>query len=120
MKILFALTCISFIIYSIFLATIIRLHTKKPFNSSFFTLCIPLGVVDLLSILNSYINHKLPDWGWYTTNFNTSSWYANVMAKVGMNITYFCGYCQSLSLLALAFNRCTVFLCPLRHQQVSK
>lgn len=51
---------ISFVIYILIIATIIRYRKENDFKSSFFALWISLGIADCYMFLHSYILMRLP------------------------------------------------------------
>ncbi|KAK6038000.1 hypothetical protein COOONC_24495 [Cooperia oncophora] len=65
-KIFFAYWIITVPFYIMIVYFMIRAQIKKVPNltSSFYTLCITTGIIDIVGLLNNYFGAVLPRWGW--------------------------------------------------------
>ncbi len=66
-------------IYIMVITVIIKFRNEHPFNkSSFFHLCVILGVLDCFQLLFLYTAWKLPSWGVFSAFFVSFKYWPNV------------------------------------------
>ncbi|KAK6060568.1 hypothetical protein COOONC_01771 [Cooperia oncophora] len=101
-KIFFAYWLITVPFYIMLVVFMIHAQVKKAPNltSSFYTLCITTGIIDIVTLLNNYFGAVLPRWGWIAS-------------------LKFQGTMQATSTSLLALNRLSAVLFPYRYDQVS-
>ncbi len=104
----------SLILYCMFLYLIFKNRNKHPFNSSFYRICMFLGVVDCLQLAVAYAIEKpllwaapLPHVRWIVQG--GGHWLA---PKVHAVFAFAFRWCQHLGVTTLAVNRCYAVLQP--------
>uniref|UniRef100_A0A914WH38 Uncharacterized protein n=1 Tax=Plectus sambesii TaxID=2011161 RepID=A0A914WH38_9BILA len=128
---LFAFSAFSLIFYIFVLFIIAKNRKTAPFNSSFFTLALSLGIIDCIVIINSYATVKFAGWGWIpdfylSTNNANGSTFRELMAANGSSrlalvsqvLAWGPAAAQYVSVLLTAINRLTAVYTPLRHETV--
>ncbi len=119
-QIFFALSLISIPFYLLFLITIVRFRKIDPFKSSFFCICLSVGICDLISILNSWLLFRFPSFNWLGLDqYAKDDTRGLILAKIATIISWHCGMHQHIAVATLAFNRLTALVFSGWHELVS-
>ncbi len=99
---LLILACVSLPLYISVLYVIWKYRTEHPFkNSSFFRLCLLMGVVDCAQLVYVYVVWKLPYWGVGSGFFVSLKYWPNAQYFV----CNFLPYVQTFLVATIALNR---------------
>uniref|UniRef100_A0A914UQV0 G-protein coupled receptors family 1 profile domain-containing protein n=1 Tax=Plectus sambesii TaxID=2011161 RepID=A0A914UQV0_9BILA len=102
-------------VYVVILTVLIKNRKDETLGSAFFSLMTSVGIADALKILIFAFGPKLASYGWVPQWFflfgdNYARWY-NVLNML-------CSGVQIVGALAIAFNRFTAYILPLKHVQI--
>ncbi|KAK6043932.1 hypothetical protein COOONC_18563 [Cooperia oncophora] len=116
-KIFFAYWLITVPFYIMLVVFMIHAQVKKAPNltSSFYTLCITTGIIDIVTLLNNYFGAVLPRWGWIASVYSSLGL---PYAYVYLIIAWSTGTMQATSTSLLALNRLSAVLFPYRYDQM--
>uniref|UniRef100_A0A0N5C7B8 Serpentine receptor class gamma n=1 Tax=Strongyloides papillosus TaxID=174720 RepID=A0A0N5C7B8_STREA len=109
---------ISWIIYLLLLVFLIRCRLKddRVISKEFFTLCIFNGVLDIIFVVEEYVNFRIPQFGFF------EDFYEDVLAySTAAGVCYVYSLCQiiviSLSGITLTFNRFYAIKFPTKYKE---
>lgn len=105
--------------YILFLLCILINRRKEPFNSTFFTLCLSLGVADIATLIHSYVFVKTPGWSWGHVFWVTYGSRGSFLALYSNALMWGLALAQHIGVLLIAINRFTAIALSLRHENVS-
>uniref|UniRef100_A0A914Y5W1 G-protein coupled receptors family 1 profile domain-containing protein n=1 Tax=Panagrolaimus superbus TaxID=310955 RepID=A0A914Y5W1_9BILA len=109
------ISSILFLMYVIFLISLLAYRSTAPLRSGFFTLTFILGVFDVLQMAHVYIFLRFPSFGWFTDEIylQLPTWlvhYAScAMWALAVN--------QHLTVLFIALNRLSAIVFPHEHKR---
>ena len=109
---------LSTLLYILFLSSIIRFRHSEPFNSSFFKLCFNLGIIDLMSLVNCWVLHRFPSFGWFGLGDLAHTSPSGLLSKAAVMIAFLSAGSQYFSIAAMAFNRLTALVFIQKHDLV--
>lgn len=105
-----------FIIYSTILIQFSLPSMKKDFNGAFFKISTVIGVSDLIYVINSFPDYKMPLCPLF------SKFYSTVLPGFWINIIrfldYYTIYIKEYLLVMIAVNRFTAIKSPHKHNYV--
>jgi hypothetical protein len=68
--IMFGFTCMTIPLHILVLIIIVvEIRSNNRVNNSFYLICLSIGVVDVICLINSCTFYSWPRWGWFRTAF---------------------------------------------------
>lgn len=115
---LFIFAGISVPIYLLVLLTIVL--NQQKFNSSFFTLCLSLGIYDLAYIIHEYLFDKASNFGYFAPFFANYGYNGGFLALYATVLEWGFTMGQFTGTLIIAINRFTAIVFSISHEKVWK
>ncbi|KAK5974040.1 hypothetical protein GCK32_002122 [Trichostrongylus colubriformis] len=103
--------------YIVLVFFMIHAHIKHAMHlrSPFYILCITTGLIDIVTLLNTYFGAVFPKWGWLENMYLTLG---KPYVYTYLVISWSTGTMQALSTSLLVTNRLTAILFPRKHSQL--